>query len=176
MRVMFTILLLATFSSAQTTVWGITLGKPTDLPTCEGYTAGAIMAENDNACETEPFQFEDAPYNHSTLYLLTGKEKRQWVVDGYKIGGNVEQMSMDMALICDEFLSGLKERFGQPSTVSKSQYKTGLGVPITVTTLVWNRKGGDHVSFSVPYPKIDECEVVANTLKWRSQKQRKLKF
>jgi hypothetical protein len=159
-------LLLASLVSAQTTIWGVTLGKRLNLPICK---EGEYKS-----CQSEP-----KDYGAYTMNILDLSPDGGFAPSAAEIDGNLEYMSireMDADVICGGFFAGLKEKFGQPSGRSKSTYHTGLGIPISVTIFVWNRERGDQILFLMPYPKTDECQFSASTLKWRSLKPNKVKF
>lgn len=146
-RLLFGLALVATPASATqpSSIFGIELGKPLSLPDCSA-TMAAGMKLYDTLQRVEcredahPDRAEGVTWSRVQFPPDRAPLIAKWTyVNAYMIGGTVEGIEFPTAGISsqDVVLAQLKEKFGQPTTITTTLAQNAMGASFRVYEARW---------------------------------------
>jgi hypothetical protein len=159
--VLLALLLISSVTWGQTSILDLEMGKPIHLPECAQGIGG------ETACKRTHMFI--APYDNVVmLEHLSGSPEAM----GHTVDDNLEDLKITYSdSWCGKAERGLKEKFGNPTKVTKAPFITKLGIHVDVIDKQWNRKDGTTMDFVQPGLQTDECVLSGTTAKWRMQKR-----
>jgi hypothetical protein len=154
MKMLFAALFLSSLAIGQTTIFGLTLGKPApQIPGC-----GRIHQE-----DPAPVCL-DAP---SFLY-----SRGTDLIHFDEVDGVVQHVSVSwLPGFCDQARTGLDEKFGNPSAIQKKSVQNGFGGTAQETDEAWVRKDGSRIIWSKPGTQLNNCSLEVSTQEWLAKEK-----